>query len=380
MGDGRRDDVTTGVASDGSPPRSRSNGWHSRSAAGRRATARPAPEGDVGRVEWRTAGSVDRHRSSAVRDGPVTRAELGGRTPSSIQTGQDDVRWRVRGSALVGWPGPAASGPPSGSGASPVAMDAPALRGQRWREAQPLVTVDQAAASFFGWLLAEPRYYLGIARRWLPRECDAEDLLTEVVLGLCERASRRAHSGSPIRDHEGYLARAVHRAAVHRSRRLRRAEPLHGESIVAVEDVARLAEVNLALEWGRRRLREQLGSGRLRLTLNQYRALCHQERLDARQRAARARGRRLLAPLLQELADRLYDGEPRARVFDKDAVLALLDAIGFFEPDVLELLAAKGGSRGRRSEAVSGCSICSSAADHATDAAAEGQRSRRKER
>jgi DNA-directed RNA polymerase specialized sigma24 family protein len=258
-------------------------------------------------------------------------------------------------------------------------MEAPAFGEQRWRAAQPLVTVEQAAACLFALLLARPRYYLSIARRWLPWGSDAEDLVMEVVLGLCERAPRRADGPDPIRNHGGYLARAVHRAAVHRSRRLRTTATLKGPAVVAVDDVERLAEVDLELEWGWHQLRELLGSGQLPLTLNQYRALSCQGSLNARQRAARARGRRLLMPLLRDLAVRLRDGGERdSPVLDEDGVLFLLDAIGFFEADVRELV-AYGRSQGSRRAAVAGhLPIDMSLAEQVTNAAGD-RWSRRRE-
>ncbi len=275
---------------------------------------------------------------------------------------------------MVEWIWPVASDPSAGSEAGPGMMNAPAfpLAEQAWRDAQVLVTVDQAAACLFTRLLAQPDYYLSIARRWLPHGDDAEDLLVEVVLGLSKRAAQRAHGPCPIRDHGGYLARAIQRAAVHRSCRLRRAEPLDGQSAVAVGAVDRLAEMNLELEWGRRQLREQLSSGRIPLTLNQYHALCRQGSLDARQRAARVRGRHLLLPLLSELAERL-GGERGTRDLDENAVLSLLDLIGFFEPEVRLLLAQDGRRRGRRA-AAGRPSICAAADQLTADADTHGSR------
>jgi hypothetical protein len=221
-------------------------------------------------------------------------------------------------------------------------MFAPAPAEPGWRAAQPLVSARQAADRLFACFAARPGYYLTIAARSLPRGSEPGEVVMEVIVGLSERAPLRAAGPRPIRDHGAYLARAIHRAAVCRARRLRRVEPLEAESVVAPEDVVRLAELDLELDWGRRELRRRLASGELALTPNQYRALCCQEGLDARRRAARARGRRLLMPLLRELAERLHDGEgARARPgLDEDAVWSLLTVIGFFDPDVARLVAA----------------------------------------
>ncbi len=239
-------------------------------------------------------------------------------------------------------------------------MIAPIAEEGGWRAAVPLVSAAQAADRFYAHFAARPRYYLTIAARSLPHGDEPEDLVMDVIVGFVERVPRRAAGPCPIRDHAGYLARAVHREARLRSRRPRRVEGLEAAAVVPAEDVCGLAELHLQLDWGRRELRRRLASGELSLTLNQYQALGRQGDLDPRRRAARSRGRRCLMPLLTELTERLHDAvEGRALPrLDDDAVGSLLVAIGFFEPDVVRLVMA-GGAGTRRGDREAGAAIAS---------------------
>ncbi|HZU19536.1 MAG TPA: hypothetical protein VFD01_23435, partial [Candidatus Dormibacteraeota bacterium] len=67
-----------------------------------------------------------------------------------------------------------------------------------------------------------------------------------------------------------------------------------------------------------------------------------------------------LMPLLRELAERLYDGVEAQAIprLDDDAVESLLDAIGFFEPDVARLVAA-GDAGTREASAATGAAAAS---------------------
>ncbi len=239
-------------------------------------------------------------------------------------------------------------------------MIAPIPAEAGWQAAQPLFSAAQAADRLYARFVARPRYYLTIAARSLPHGGEPEDLVMDVIVGLVERAPRRAAGPCPIRDHGGYLARAIQRAARLRSRRLRRVEGLEAALVVAAEDACGLVELSMQLDWGRRELRRRLASGELSLTPNQYRALGRQGGLDPRRRAARSRGRRLLMPLLRELTERLYEGVGARALprLDDDAVESLLDAIGFFEADVARLVTA-GGAGTREGGAETGAATAS---------------------
>jgi hypothetical protein len=222
-----------------------------------------------------------------------------------------------------------------------------------WRDAEPLLTVVQAADCLFARFSARRGYYLTIAGRSLPMGIEPEDVVMDVIVALSERAPERARGSNPIRVHDAYLASAVRRAAVDRSRRLPPVEPLGGALVAPLPDLSVLVDLRIGFAWGYRELRRRLASGQLPLTELQYRALCQEGNLEPRQRAARARGRRRLMPFLRELAERLYP-EAEERVLpelDDDAVRSLLTAVGFFSPEVARLVAGRGSGRRARGAA-----------------------------